>query len=105
MTNTFSITPSQPRQYVRVELGDGRYWSGPLGTTVEDFFKQAVPELTPPAENMVIAATVDGSLRELTYQLNRDCSVRPVLFSSSDGHRIYRRALSMLLIVAASELF
>jgi uridine kinase len=52
-----------------------------------------------------VAALVDGTLRELTYALQRDCTVEPLDLSTSDGERIYRRTLTFLLVVAAHRLF
>ena len=91
---------------------EGSVWAAPVGTRLEAFFKHAYPDLIPmtrapdaPAERTVIAAIVDGSLRELSFPINRDVEVRPVLLSDSDGMRIYRRSLSFVLVVAAHELF
>lgn len=91
---------------------DNTIWSAPVGTRLEVFFKQAYPALVPTTRGTagsdaqtVIAAIVDGALRELTYPVNRDVTVRPVLLRHSDGLRIYRRSLSFLLIVAAHELY
>ncbi len=94
-------------------LGDGSIWSAPIGTRLEAYFKRAYPELIPTTrqqpltngDRTIIAAIVDGALRELTYCVKRDVQVRPVFLSDSDGLRIYRRSLSFLLVVAASELF
>ena len=53
----------------------------------------------------VIAALVDGELRELTYPVRSDAFVEPLRLSSSDGVRIYRRSLAFLLVTAVRELF
>lgn len=53
----------------------------------------------------VIAADVDGELRELTYPIRLDSSVRPIHLSDSDGALIYRRSLNFLLEMAFSDLF
>jgi uridine kinase len=53
----------------------------------------------------VIAALVNGDLRELTYPMQSDARVDPVLLSDSDGVRIYRRSLSLLLMTTVRELF
>ncbi len=42
----------------------------------------------------IIAALVDGKLRELTYPIARDATVEPIDLSQSDGERIYRRSLT-----------
>src|SRR5690349_14116191 len=107
-----SITISRARTTVRARMEDGSYWAGPYGTPIAAFFKQASPELIPSMrgrgaqhDQTLIAAIVDGELRELTFPLNRDSEVRPVLTTSSDGLRIYRRSLSFVMVVAAEELF
>ena len=53
----------------------------------------------------VMAALVNGELRELTYPVWSDARVDPVLLSDSDGVRIYRRSLSFLLVTVVRELF
>ena len=105
------ITLSEPRKTARVTmLTDGRIWSGPVGTPLARYFEHAHPELMPKLEpkdgdQTIIAAIVDGTLRELTYPVTCDVKVQPVLLSDSDGLRIYRRSLSFVLTVAAAELF
>lgn len=114
-----AITRSRPRRTARVTmLEDGSIWSAPVGTRLAQYFQQAYPHLfpggpdanttsgdTPNQGDMIIGAIVDGALRELTFPVNRDVHARPILLSHSDGLRIYRRALSFVLVVAASELF
>jgi uridine kinase len=53
----------------------------------------------------VVAADVDGDLRELTYTLARDARVRPISMSDPDGSLIYRRSLNFLLEMAFAALF
>src|SRR5512139_1282328 len=111
-TEPIQVTPSRSRRTARAEMLDGSYWSAPMGTPIEAYFRQAYPAMVPPVrpagasdECTIIAALVDGVLRELSFPLNRDAMIRPVLLTDSDGLRIYRRSLSFLLIVAADELF
>lgn len=93
-------------------MEDGSYWAGPSGSPVEAFFREACPELIPLARpdgaatnQTLIAAIIDGDLRELSFPLTRDAEVRPMLTTSSDGVRIYRRSLSFVMVVAAEELY
>jgi len=72
-----------------------------VGTSVEQYIKAALNDSPAP----VIAALVNGKLRELTYPMRSDARVDPVFLSNSDGVRIYRRSLSFLLVTAVSELF
>ena len=96
MTKT-EVRPAQPRTTVQITLPDKRTLEGPVGTTIETFLKVAYPE--PPA--LLIAALVNGRLRELTYALKHDSDVEPIDLSHSDGVRIYRRSLSFLMMAAA----
>ncbi|MDH7486290.1 MAG: nucleoside kinase [Anaerolineae bacterium] len=95
------IRLSQPRQTAQVWLADGRVYEGPVGTPLEEFIRVAEPN--PPVP--IVAAIVDGQLRELTYRVESDVEVTPISMASGDGMRIYRRTLSFLLITAAHELF
>lgn len=53
----------------------------------------------------IIAAKVDNDIRELSYELRRDCSVRFIDLTEEDGMRIYRRSLYFILMKAANDLF
>jgi uridine kinase len=88
-----------PRPDVEIHLPDGRVLSGPRGAPVGDFLKT----LEFPAP--VVAADVDGDLRELTYSIDLDSRVRPISMSDSDGSLIYRRSLNFLLEMAFANLF
>lgn len=94
------VRAAQPRITVQITLSDNRTFEGPVGTTIETFLKAAFPE----SEAPLIAALVNGRLRELTYTLKRDCDVEPVDLAHSDGVRIYRRSLSFLMIAAARRI-
>jgi uridine kinase len=52
-----------------------------------------------------MGAVVNGELRELTYAINIEARVKPVLMDSADGSRIYRRSLTFMLEKAFSDLF
>ncbi|MGB9890684.1 MAG: hypothetical protein ACPLTQ_13620, partial [Anaerolineae bacterium] len=53
---------SPPRQTAQATFPDGRTWEAPVGTPVEAYVRAAYPD--PPVP--IIAALVDGELRELT---------------------------------------
>lgn len=95
------IIPTSPRTDVQVRFPDGRTFNGSLNTTVEAFVQAAQWH----GPGMVVAALVNGRLRELSLPLNKDAEIIPITLADSDGVRIYRRSLSFLLIVAALELF
>ncbi|MGQ9682165.1 MAG: nucleoside kinase [Anaerolineae bacterium] len=95
------VRPAKPRTTAQVHLPDGHLLEGPLGTTLETYLRAWGGAGPAPA----VAALVDGKLRELCYAVMKDCAVTPVTIASSDGMRIYQRALSFLLVVAAHELY
>ncbi|GAB4325169.1 MAG: nucleoside kinase [Phototrophicales bacterium] len=97
------IYPASPRETIRVTFEDGYILEGPVGTTTHDFLRAAQERYQYNAPLM--GAIVDGQLRELTYPVHRDANLAPVLLSSSDGGRIYRRSLVLLLATAAAELW
>lgn len=97
------IHPSTPRESIRVTFNDGYILEGAVGTTTHDFLRAAEDRYQYNAPLM--GAIVDGQLRELSYPVRRDANLAPVLLSSSDGGRIYRRSLVLLLAAAAAELW
>ncbi len=88
------------RETIQIRLPDGRVLEGPRGATVEEFFRALEAGPAP-----VVGALVNGDLRELTYALEADATVRPVTMAEEDGMRIYRRGLIFLLEAAFEELF
>ena len=92
---------TKPRRTAQVRFPDGRTFEAPVGTPMEEYIQAAFPD----SPVLVIAALVNGDLRELTYPLQSDARVEPVFLSDSDGVRIYRRSLAFLLVTAVRELF
>ncbi|HJR79584.1 MAG TPA: nucleoside kinase [Anaerolineales bacterium] len=88
-----------PSPEVEVHLTDGRVLSGPRGAKVGEFL--AALE----SDSQIVGAIVNGDLRELTYPIQMEARVQPVVMSSPDGARIYRRSLTFLLEMAFAELF
>lgn len=106
-TKVTEILRAEPRQSAQVYFPDGAILEGPIGTPLEEFVKVhdgartgGLPERIP-----VVAAIVDGTLRELTMPVKRDVTIIPVTTDTGDGSRIYRRSLAFLLTVATAELF
>ncbi|MGE5463874.1 MAG: nucleoside kinase [Syntrophothermus sp.] len=97
MTEKFSLV--SPRSSVEIHLPDGRVLSGPRGEKVEGFLST----LDLPAP--VVAAIINGNLRELTFPIDMDSRVTPVTMSMPDGARIYRRSLTFLLEMAFADLY
>jgi len=92
---------AKPRETSQIHLPDGRTFEAPVGTSLERYIQAAMGDSPVP----VIAALVDGQLRELTYRVEADARVQPLLLSDSDGVRIYRRSLAFLLVATVRELF
>jgi uridine kinase len=97
MTEKITIIP--PRSSVEIQLPDGRVLSGPRGAKVGEFLE------TLNYEAQVVAAIINGDLRELTYPISIESRVVPVTMTEPDGARIYRRSLTFLLEMAFSDLF
>ncbi len=96
-----TIQPTTIRQTVQARFADGRAFEGPIGTTIEEFINAA--DL--PVNGRIVAAIMNGKLRELSTPLMTDAVLVPETTAGSDGTRIYRRSLSFLMVAAAAELF
>lgn len=95
------ITLAHPRATVQARLPDGRIYEAPPGTPLAEVMCAANSQ----GEPLIIAAVVNGKLRELTLPLKTDSDVLPLTTASADGARIYRRALVFLLVTAAGQVF
>ena len=124
MTNTQAIQITQPRDTVEVHLPDGRVLRGPRNAPIEVFFK-VLENLDPTAPDFigkgiqvyeqeieqqtvkppVVGAIINHELRELTFPIRMDSTVRPVTMGDADGMRIYRRSLTFLLETSFEKLF
>ncbi len=89
----------EPRPDVELHLPDGRILAGPRGAQVGAFLKNV------PSESPIVAAIINGELRELTYPIEMDARVAPIDLGNPDGARIYRRSLTFLLEMVFAELF
>ena len=101
MSKQSSIRSVQPRDTVEVHLPDGRVLSGPRGANAGEFLQAIAGSLPAP----VVAAIVNGELRELTYPIQMDSKLAAVSMADADGARIYRRSLTFLLEVSFADLF
>jgi uridine kinase len=90
-----------PRDTVEVHLPDGRVLSGPRGTSASEFLGKGYESDTTP----LVAAIVNGDLRELPYPVQMDARLAPVTMADADGALIYRRSLTFLLSAAFANLF
>jgi len=117
------IRRGAPRAFVQATLPDGRIYEARPGTALGEILQVACAEaarertaseagstadassLCGPVGAPIVAALLNGHLRELGTPLLRDANLTPVTAASTDGMRIYRRSLTFLLITAASEIF
>jgi uridine kinase len=95
------IKPVSPRNTVEIHLPDGRVLSGPRGASAGEFLQAAVK----PGSAPLIAAIVNGNLRELNVPIPMDSSLAAVTMADQDGARIYRRSLTFLLETAFLTLY
>ncbi len=95
------VVKTKIRTTVQARFPNGSAYEGPLDTPIETFLQAA--NLT--SDGQIVAALVNGKLRELSMPLTYDADIVPVTTADSDGARIYRRSLCFLMIAAAVELF
>jgi uridine kinase len=103
VTKPISVVP--PRTTVQVTFPNQLVLEGEIGAPIEAFLKAAEEQIPGGYESQFMGGIMDGRLRELAYPIRRDSHLQPVLLSSSDGGRIYRRSLVMLLATAIDELW
>jgi uridine kinase len=89
------------RDTVEVHLPDGRVLTGPRGTSASEFLMTDYKSEAAP----LVAAIVNGELRELTYPIKMEARLAPVTMADEDGALIYRRSLTFLLSAAFANLF
>jgi len=94
-----NIRTSQISPNVQIFLPEGRTLEGPRGASVGEFLAEIK------YEPQLVAAIVNSDLRELTFPIEIESNVQPVLMDSPDGARIYRRSLTFLLEMAFEDLF
>ena len=90
----------KPRDTVEIHLPDGTTLLGPRGRQLEDFLSQIED-----TESPIVGGIVNGVLKELTFPIQQEATVRPVTMGTADGMRIYRRSLTLLLSTAFEKLF
>jgi len=99
--NVPGIRQTVPRTTVAATFADGRVFEAAIGARLGDIIAAANPCPGLP----VVAAQVNGRLRELAAEMLHDAAVVPITGADSDGARIYRRSLSFLMLTAAGEIF
>jgi uridine kinase len=74
------------------------------GITLKELF-QTSGSTRDSSAPLIVAGIVNNRIRELTYQLEEDCAIKPIDLSMKDGERIYLRSLTFVFIRACKELF
>lgn len=100
-----AVRVAQRRKSVQVSFKDGLILEAKIGTTIQEFLTAACEHNSSVEPELLMGGILDGRLRELAYPIKRDSSLEPVMLTSSDGGRIYRRSLIMLMTTAAAELW
>ena len=96
-----TITPGVPRTRVQATFPDGELFEAPPGTPVGEIIRAAYG----PPDVPMVAAIVNGRLRELTWPLSHDSDVTPLSAGTTDGARIYRRSIVFLMVAARADVF
>ncbi|MCE1247592.1 MAG: nucleoside kinase [Firmicutes bacterium] len=84
-----------------ITLHDGRVFSYPSGTKLVDIAKDTITDPVRP----IVGAIVNHTVCDLHETVTRDSKVQFIDCSHPDGCRMNVRGLSMLLVMAAYELF
>ena len=92
---------AEPSALIQIELPDGRLIEGPRGSTLEEFLSILKPEL----KSELVAAVVNGELRELRYPLNYNAGVTPFTMSDPSGLIIYKRSLVYMMAACFEKLY
>jgi uridine kinase len=86
---------------ITVTLPSGRTLNRPTGVRAEEILEaEEFRGLSSP----IVAVLVNKALTSLTYRLEINCLLEPVLLASREGANIYRRSLCLLLAIAAKQL-
>ena len=99
-TTDQKIEWASPRETIQVTLPDGKVLEGKRGSLLGSFMGIMQDGQVP-----IVGGIVNGELRELTYPIETDATVKPVSMGTADGMRIYRRSLTFLLAAAFEESF
>ena len=87
--------PATPRETVQARLPNGAIYEAPLGAPIEVFVKSAVADRVLDEVTPIVAALVNGQLRELTYSLQADAN-QPQPCPARGSHRLDLRSWSVL---------
>ena len=85
---------------ISVEVGSGDVHEYAIGISVGE-----VIENVHGRRSGAVAALVDGIERDMSHELDRDCTVMPILGESPEGLYILRHSCAHLLAQAVTEIF
>ncbi|MEO0596117.1 MAG: nucleoside kinase [Chloroflexota bacterium] len=96
---------STARDSIQIRLPNDTYILGAVGTSLETLLQFAIDSDLLALDAPLIATVAGGKLRELTYTPTSDLDITPITLAHSDGGRIYRRSLVLLMVVALDTLW
>lgn len=86
---------------IEVTLKDGSVMKFNKGTSVKDVAENISAGLA----RVSLAGDVDGNLRDLTYNLQEDCSLNLLTFDDEGGREAYRHTTSHIMAQAVKRLY
>jgi len=89
------------RYMIKVTLKDGSIKEFPEGITIE----QVVESISMGLAKQVLAAEVDGEVRDLSYSLEKDCNINFLKFEDEGGRDAYRHTASHVMAQAVKRLY
>ncbi|TWH49515.1 nucleoside kinase [Sporomusa sp. KB1] len=86
---------------IRITFSNGHTGEYAKGVTLLELSRDAAHRYTTP----VVAAKVNNEIKDLQSVLEQDSRVDFIDLRSSDGMKVYQRSITLVMIVAAQELF
>jgi len=74
---------------------------GDSGIILENIVKEIESEYN----GYITLAKIDNKLRELSYEIKKDCDIKFLDTTNADGSRVYFRTMSFIFIMACNEIF
>jgi len=87
--------------HIKITLPDGSVKDFPKGTTAAEIAKSIGKRLADDA----IAAKINGSIKDIDYQINEDASLEIITLNNKEGIDCLRHSLAHLLAAAVMELW
>ena len=75
--------------------------AGDSGIILENIAK----EIDSKYNGYITLANIDNKLRELSYEIKKDCNIKFLDTTNADGSRVYFRTMSFVFIMACNEIF